>query len=126
MLARGDIAIKCVEGQLFVTYFEHRFALSPRSYAMVINHALTDWSTESTAYLPLSELREDFVVLADQDIARGETLLRDFSRAVTDEEFNAHCTPLETPKLHRLARAAVLAACQLAHGGSRGKLPTFF
>ncbi len=102
VLARGDIAVKCIEGQLFVTYFEHRFAVSPRSYAMVINHALTDWPTKSPTYSPLAELREAFVVLTDTDIARGETLLRDFSRTVSDEDFNVHCKPMETAKLHAL------------------------
>ena len=102
VLARREIGVKCFEGQLFVTYFDHRFALTPRSYAMVISHALGDWPTQSPAYLQMTELRDAFVALADPDVARGETLLRDFSRAVTDEEFNAHCLPMETPKLHAL------------------------
>jgi (1->4)-alpha-D-glucan 1-alpha-D-glucosylmutase len=97
----GEITLAYEEGRFFAAYYEHRFALSPRTYPQVLE-ALLPAFERTDAYFDLQELKEAFTDLDPAARERAEALCRRldavdvaFDASLLDEAF-------DRAALHRL------------------------
>ncbi len=84
-LDEGEIELSFHEGQFFATYYEHRFALSPCTYAVILQAALPHYERTDT-YFDLKDLQEAYHSLEPSEVEKGEGLgrrLQHFSEQVS-------------------------------------------
>ena len=74
-LDNGDITLTYADGRFYAAYYEHRFALSPRTYPQVLDALLPDFERRE-AYFDLQELRDAFADLNPSARKRAQALCR--------------------------------------------------
>jgi len=94
VLDNGEITLTYNDGRFYAAYYEHRFALSPRTYPQVLDTLLPDFE-RTEAYFDLQELRDAFTDLAPAARERAEALCRrlnavdvSFSADLLDDAFD--------------------------------------
>ncbi len=75
VLDDGDIGLSYDEGRFYATYYEHRFALNPRTYPPILDALLPQFE-RTDAYFDLQELQEAFAELEPDARERAEALCR--------------------------------------------------
>ncbi len=97
----GAIALAYEDGRFFAAYYEHRFALSPRTYPPVLDALLPDFE-RTDAYFDLQELRDAFANLEPSSREHAQALCRRLD--AVDVAFDAETLTdaLDRTELHRL------------------------
>ena len=96
-----EITLDYEDGRFYAAYYEHRFALSPRTYPQILDELLPGFE-RTDAYFDLQELRDAFADLDPASRERAQALCRRLDAVdVTfdDETLNA---PFERADLHAL------------------------
>ena len=75
VLDSGAITLSVEAGHFYAAYYEHRFALSPRTYPRILR-ALLPAFERTDAFFDLRELRDAFDRLAPDERERAEALCR--------------------------------------------------
>ena len=97
----GEITLTYEDGRFAAAYYEHRFALSPRTYPPILDALLPAYE-RTEAYFDLQELRDAFADLAPDARERAEALCRRLE--AVDVPFDAETLndALDRPALHEL------------------------
>ena len=70
-----EITLAYEDGRFYAAYYEHRFALSPRTYPKILNELLPTFE-RTDAYFDLQELRDAFADLDPASRERAQALCR--------------------------------------------------
>jgi len=70
-----EITLAYEDGRFYAAYYEHRFALSPRTYPQILDALLPDFQ-RTDAYFDLQELRDAFADLSPDARERARALCR--------------------------------------------------
>jgi len=101
VLDNGDITLAYDDGRFYAAYYEHRFALSPRTYPQILD-ALLPAFERTDAYFDLQELRDAFTDLAPPDRERAEALCRRLDAVDVSFDDDVLTEALDRSELHRL------------------------
>lgn len=101
VLDDGEIGLSYHDGRFYATYYEHRFALSPRTYSQVLD-ALLPRFERTDACFDLQDLRDAFDELDSDARERAEALCRRLD--AVDVSFDAEALEgvLDRTALHEL------------------------
>ncbi len=97
----GEITLAYEDGGFYAAYYDHRFALSPRTYAQILDALLPDFE-RTEAYFDLQELRDAFAELDPSARERAQALCRRLD--AVDVSFDAETldAALDRAALHDL------------------------
>ncbi|MEF8795855.1 MAG: malto-oligosyltrehalose synthase [Salinivenus sp.] len=100
----GEITLAYEDGHFAAAYYEHRFALSPRTYPQILD-ALLPTFERTDAYFDLQELRDAFADLSPAAREHAEALCRRLD--AVDVSFDAETLDeaLDRDALHELFEA---------------------
>ncbi len=79
VLDRGELKLACEDGRFFATYFENRYAITPASYADILDAALPRFE-RTQAYWDLKDLVEAYTSLKPAEREKAEALRRRLAR----------------------------------------------
>ena len=101
ILDNGEIRLAYDDGRFYAAYYEHRFALSPRTYPQVLDALLPEFE-RTDAYFDLQELRDAFTDLNPAARERAHALCRRLD--AVDVAFDAELLDeaFDRSALHRL------------------------
>jgi len=75
VLDHGEIGLSYEDGRFYITYYDHRFALSPRTYPQVVDALLPQFE-RTDAYFDLQDIRDALAELEWDARERAEALCR--------------------------------------------------
>jgi len=101
VLDDGNIGLSYEDGTFYATYYDHRFALSPRTYPQVLDALLPQFE-RTDAYFDLQDVRDALAELALDARERAEALCRRLD--AVDVSFDADTLEgaLDRDALHEL------------------------
>ncbi len=97
----GEITLVYEDGRFWAAYYEHRFALSPRTYPQVLD-ALLPAFERTDAYFDLQELRDAFGDLDPAPHERAEALCRRLAAVNLPFDADLLDDAFDRAALHRL------------------------
>jgi (1->4)-alpha-D-glucan 1-alpha-D-glucosylmutase len=104
ILDDGEITLSFDAGHFYAAYYDHRFALSPRTYPAVLRALLPSFE-RTDAFFDLRDLRDAFADLAPDERERAEALCRRLNAVATSADaFDAELltNALDRDELHAL------------------------
>ena len=100
----GEITLAYEDGHFAAAYYEHRFALSPRTYPQILD-ALLPTFERTDAYFDLQELRDAFADLSPAARERAEALCRRLDAVEVSFDAETLDEALDRDALHELFEA---------------------
>jgi (1->4)-alpha-D-glucan 1-alpha-D-glucosylmutase len=85
ILDHGEITLSVDEGHFYAAYYDHRFALSPRTYPQILRAILPSFE-RTDAFFDLRELRDAFDRLAPDERERAEALCRRLNAVIASAD----------------------------------------
>ncbi|WP_263785059.1 malto-oligosyltrehalose synthase [Salinibacter grassmerensis] len=104
VLDDGGIGLSYEDGTFYATYYEHRFALSPRTYPTVLNALLPQFE-RTEAYFDLQDVRDALAELAPDARDRAAALCRRLDAVDVTFDPEALNDLLDRDTLHELLEA---------------------
>jgi len=101
VLDDGEIGLAYNAGRFYAAYYDHRFALTPRTYPQVLD-ALLPAFERTDAYFDLQEVREAFADLAPDARERAEALCRRLDTMAVSFDADTLDGALDREALHEL------------------------
>lgn len=100
----GEITLAYEDGFFYAAYYEHRFALSPRTYAPILD-ALLPAFERTDAYFDLRELRDAFADLTSSARERAQALCRRLDAVDITFDDESLISAFDREALHELLEA---------------------
>ena len=104
VLDDGDIGLSYDAGRFYATYYEHRFALSPRTYPTVLNALLPQFE-RTDAYFDLQDVCDAVDALDADARERAEALCRRLDAVDVSFDADTLDDQLDRDALHELLEA---------------------
>jgi len=101
VLDDGEISLVYDNGRFYAAYYEHRFALSPRTYPKVLEALLPEFE-RTDAYFDLQELRDAFTDLNPAARERAQALCRRLDAVDVSFDDDLLAEAFDRADLHRL------------------------
>jgi (1->4)-alpha-D-glucan 1-alpha-D-glucosylmutase len=96
-----EITLAYEDGRFYAAYYEHRFALSPRTYPQILNELLPNFE-RTEAYFDLQELRDAFADLDPASRERAQALCRRLDAVDVTFDPETLEKPFDRADLHEL------------------------
>jgi len=100
-LDESEIALSYTEGRFYAAYYDHRFALSPRTYGQILDALLPEYE-RTEAYFDLQELRDAFSDLEPAAREHAEALCRRLHGVENAFDDEVLTSALDRTELHQL------------------------
>lgn len=100
-LDAGEIGLAYEEGAFYATYYDDRFALSPASYATILEAALTHYE-RTDIYFDLKDLQHAYAPLGEGEVEKAEILGRRLETFDEKVDWEAPLAEFHGAALHEL------------------------
>lgn len=100
-LDAGEIGVAYERGGFYATYYEDRFALSPATYASIIDAALPHYE-RTEIYFDLKDLQQAYATLGEGEVEKGEILGRRLETFDDKIDWETSLAELHGSVLHEL------------------------
>lgn len=97
----GEIGITYERGGFYATYFEDRYALSPATYASILDTVLPHYE-RTELYFDLKDLQQAYVTLGEGEVEKAEILGRRLESYEEKIDWETPLTEFRGPALHEL------------------------